>query len=133
MREEAERKIRDDNTRRFVTGPTLTLPLKHTTLDFSNDVVVLPGIGDVYSSVKMHDDWGFLESESGALVSLGWRWARVPAPKTSPGGGITGEGWILNLAKGWRLISGKRPGDYTVTENPHARAAGQEHASKLSD
>jgi hypothetical protein len=39
---------------------------------------------------------------------------RVPAPTDLSARPLKGEGWSLELANGWEVVPGARPGDVTV-------------------
>ena len=47
-------------------------------------------------------------------MSPDWTEARVPAAHTVTDEGAEGNGWILQLESGWRIVPGKRKGDLTL-------------------
>jgi hypothetical protein len=100
----------------LVDGPVLTLPLAHTNYQFNPQTLVpLEGFGTVYPSMRLTDDWGSLEVESGgALVRRNPRIATVTA-RGADAGGTSGEGWRLTLDPGWTVRPGERAGDLVVT------------------
>lgn len=102
---------------RFVTGPRLVLPPGEA-FQFTFDpygVEALDGLGSVYLTLRVVDAWGILEVEQGgALVQREEGRVTavvVPAPTATEGRSIVGDGWRLELAAGWRLGAGPRPGD----------------------
>ena len=64
------------------------------------------------------DVWGVLTVNDGALlerdVSGHVIRARVPAPTDLSARPLKGEGWSLELANGWEVVSSERSGDLKV-------------------
>ena len=126
-RKRAEERARLDaeNRARFVDGPVLVLPFG-AGMDYSfdpNDVVPLAGAGTLYGHARVVDAWGVLDAgASRALFVLapdgGMRAAQVPAPRDASARPIAGEGWTLELARGWTLAAGERAGDWKVVRSP---------------
>lgn len=98
---------------RYVTGPTLRLPLAEMNMSFDpNTVEPLPEVGTVYRPFRLSDRWGVLDADSsGALVNTSFSEARVAAPDS---GGRSGPGWRLTLNADWVVVPGERAGDYTI-------------------
>ena len=112
--QELARQARQDSLRaRYVTGPTLRLPLAEMNMSFNpNTVEPLPDVGTVYRPFRLSDKWGVLDADSsGALVNATFSEARAAAPRP---GGVTGPGWQLTLNAGWEVVPADRAGDYTV-------------------
>ncbi len=105
---------------RFVTGALLELPLAEMKLGFDpGKVEALDSVGTIYGGLRLSDRWGVLQSDaSGGLISGDWTRLVVPAPLDTTGRRLTGPGWVLELANGWRLVPGRRPGDWTVEREP---------------
>lgn len=101
---------------RLVAGPVLVLEQKGLRRAFDpNTLVSMPAEGTVYPTGAFSAEWGSLEvTAGGALVSSDYRTLRVPAPADTTGRTIRGDGWTLELAPGWSLRPGARPGDLTV-------------------
>jgi hypothetical protein len=111
---ESARLARQDSLRaRYLSGPTLRLPLAEMNMSFNpNAVEPLPDVGMVYRPFRLSDRWGVLDADSsGALVDAAFREARVAEPRP---GGATGAGWHLTLNAGWEVVPAERAGDYTV-------------------
>ena len=49
---------------------------------------------------------------SGALIDGDWSAVTVTAPED--GETLTGDGWSLDMAEGWRLAPGERDGDFVL-------------------
>ncbi|MGC2656365.1 MAG: hypothetical protein WA324_00200 [Bryobacteraceae bacterium] len=103
----------------LVDGPVLVLPSAgHFNFGFNpNNVVALPGYGNVYPTFHVSDDWGKLEVEGGALMNDSYSMVTVSAPKSTTVSHISGDGWNLDLAAGWHIVPGKRGGDFTIAKN----------------
>jgi hypothetical protein len=115
---DAERQARLANyRRRFVEGPVLVLPLGGD-VRFSfdpNDVQAFDETGSVYQTLRVSDTWGILTVSGAALMTRrGQRLSSVtvPAPTSSQSDKIEGDGWTLELNKGWKLEPGPRKGDF---------------------
>ena len=119
VRRDAERRARLAAFReRLVDGPVLSLPLRKTNYQFNPQTLVpLDEAGTVYPTMRLVDEWGSLEVESGgALVwSTGKRATVTARGATAPG--VSGEGWKLTLNPGWRVAPGSRTGDLTVVHS----------------
>ena len=104
---------------RYVDSPVLVLPLGagvNFTFD-PTDIATFEGLGSFYGSISITESWGVLEAGGGALVERDARGAmtavRVPAP-ASEAPPLSGPGWKLTLASGWKLVSLKREGSWTA-------------------
>jgi hypothetical protein len=99
--------------RKFVDGPTLSIPLSHMKIQFDpRTLEPLGEAGTVYPTLRVVDDWGILTVTGGALLAPDWTRVTVVAPKD---GASTGDGWDLQLNEGWTVAAGARPGTYVVT------------------
>jgi hypothetical protein len=101
---------------RFERGPLLELPLAEMKLGIDpGRVETLDALGTVYGSLRLSDRWGVLQADStGGLISPDWLRLIVPAPADTGGRRLAGPGWVLELMPGWRLVPGRRPGDWKV-------------------
>ncbi len=107
----------------FVDGPTLTLSVAGS-FAFSfdpNGAVPLPGLGTVYESSRITDDWGVLEVSSGGVMFLrraDGAITGIVVPKPSMNATtIKGDGWQLTLANGWSAKEGAKAGSYDIRKN----------------
>ena len=101
---------------RFERGPLLELPLAEMKMGIDpGRVETLDSLGTIYGSLRLSDRWGVLQADStGGLISPDWLRLIVPAPADTAGRRLAGPGWALELAPGWRLVPGRRPGDWKV-------------------
>lgn len=101
---------------RYVDGPILILPLTKPQFSFTYaNLIPLEGLGTVYPTITLSDQWGSLVANHGALMANDMKHARVSGP-TNKADLTTGDGWKLKLNHGWTLVPGKRDGDYTVEQ-----------------
>ena len=104
----------------FVDGQILLLPVA-SQFSFSfdpNGVDSFPGVGQVFGSAKVSDEWGVLQVQSGGVL-MNRPEAKVTgvvirAAANPTGSTISGEGWTLQLNAGWKLALGPRSGDWMV-------------------
>ena len=115
-REQARRDVARDYRARLIDGPVLVIPLFKMNMQFDpGNLVPLDSAGTVYPNIRIVDDWGVLTvSKNGALLNADFNRLAVPAPKSSEGKLIEGDGWKLELKSGWIVLPGDRPGDFKV-------------------
>ncbi|MCB9648935.1 MAG: hypothetical protein H6730_20395 [Deltaproteobacteria bacterium] len=103
----------------LVEGPVLRLAFRHMKIEFDPRTVRgLEGLGSVYPTLRVVDDWGVLTVSDVALVTSDWSAVVVPAPTEAKGPVIEGPGWRLELASSWRLEADARAGDLRVSKHP---------------
>jgi hypothetical protein len=105
---------------RFLDGPVLRLP-PGANFRYSfdpNAAVPIPDVGTVYESARVTDEWGVLHVDSGGVLMVrtdaGITQVVVPAPDDAAEPPLSGEGWRLDLAEGWSIQPGERPGDWAL-------------------
>jgi len=101
----------------LIDGPTLTLASAgHFAFNFNPSTLVGMGdVGSVYPTFYVKDSWGTLDVKGGALVPSDFSGVTVAAPATPPTGShVAGPGWTLDLAPGWKIVPGAKPGSYVV-------------------
>jgi hypothetical protein len=101
---------------KLVSGPVLTLPLKHMKVQFNpSNLVPLGNAGTVYPTMQVIDDWGSITVDDGALMASDWTLLTVAAPDADANKGeLHGQGWTMTLAPGWQVVPGTRKGDRTI-------------------
>lgn len=100
----------------LVDGPTLKLT-DAGKFNFSFDpktVVPLPGVGNVNPAMEASDVWGTLKADQSALLSTDMKSVTVSAPASIAVLHITGRGWVLELAPGWRIVPTDHAGQYIL-------------------
>jgi len=106
--------------KKFLDGPVLILSLSPD-VKYSydpNDVVGIDASNTVYPTMRLVDPWGVLTVSNGAWLERDATGrlirARVVAPTDLTARPLKGEGWSLELAKGWAVFSAERSGDLTI-------------------
>ncbi len=114
-REKEREKILAQYRSQLVDGPVLVIPLRKMNVQFNpNNLLALGELGTVYPTMRITDEWGILEVSAGALMTPDWKQVTVAAPSDLSAHPLRGSGWTLQLAQGWRLIRGPRPGDFSL-------------------
>jgi len=99
-RAENQRRIVAELTTRF-SGARLELPLREMQFEFDpGQVTPVEGLGTVYQRLVLRDAWGELRATEGALISPNFDLLTAARPSA---GGLSGPGWTLNLAAGYRM------------------------------
>ena len=94
---------------KLVDAPTLALPVgAQFSYGFDpNGAIPIDGVGTVYQSVRVTDEWGVLEVESGGALLLrneqGITGVRVAAPPDAREP-LQGGGWKLTLNAGFSVV-----------------------------
>jgi hypothetical protein len=104
---------------RYGDGARLVLPLGQMHMDFDpNRVTPINGLGNAYQTLTVRDAWGELRATDGALISTDFSQLIAPAPN---GDGLSGPGWTLTLAPGYRLVGPNARGVRSVEAIPAAQ------------
>jgi hypothetical protein len=109
-----------ESKKKFLDGPVLILSLSPD-VNYSydpNNVIGIDTTNTVYPTMRLVDAFGVLTVSDGAWLerdaSGHLSRARVPAPAALSARPLKGEGWSLELANGWEVVPGERPGDVTI-------------------
>ena len=98
----------------LVTGPTLMTPPPG---NFSFNPSTLISLGDgytVYPTFHAVAKWGTLDVKDGVRVPTDFSSTTLAAPNGQQGSHLQGPGWTIDLAPGWSVASGPRPGAVTL-------------------
>lgn len=88
----------------FLEMPTLRLNFENMNISFDpRNIIPLGNNGTVYPNIRVTDNWGILIVEKGALLSSDWTNIIISAPIKTNGNIIEGNGWVLELNKGWKV------------------------------
>lgn len=97
---------------RYGEGARLVLPLGQMHMDFDPEQVTpVEGLGSAYQTLTVRDAWGELRATDGALISSDFHQLVAPAPADD---GLSGLGWRLTLAPGYRLTGPNARGVWSV-------------------
>jgi hypothetical protein len=100
---------------KFIDGPVLVLTFRNMHVQFDpRNLQPLGDAGTVYPNLRISDDWGILDAKNGALMKSDWSAVIVVAPSASTGSILRGDGWKLELKPGWKVVPGKRKGDFIL-------------------
>ena len=108
----------------LVTGPTLRLPMKDFRISFNAKYTQRLGrYGTVYHHVIVSAPWGRIKVSHGdAMIDGSFSSLTVAAPATLAGSTLHGNGWVLELSPGEKIVpDSKKPGSYTVASPPLPR------------
>ncbi|HUL44289.1 MAG TPA: hypothetical protein VLY03_08025 [Bacteroidota bacterium] len=109
LSEETARKQRTDSLRaeykkEFLEQPHLDIPFEKMNISFNPDnIMPLEDKGTVYPDLRITDNWGVLTATKGALVGLLWEKVTVTAPTKIGNAVVEGNGWRLELQKGYSV------------------------------
>jgi hypothetical protein len=98
----------------LVTGPTLTTPQPG---NFSFNPSTLVSLGDgytVYPTFHAVAKWGTLDVKDGVRVPIDFSTTTLAAPKDVKGPHLEGPGWTIDLAEGWTIVPGEKPGSFAL-------------------
>lgn len=83
------------------SGARLELPLQQMQLEYDpNQVTPIPDLGDIYQVITIRDLWGEFRANGGALMAADFSLLTAAQPAQ---GGLSGPGWVLSLASGYRM------------------------------
>lgn len=104
----------------LVNGPTLLLPALGQFSMNPSTAVALGSDGIVYRTFHAIAPWGTLDVKAGGvLVPSDFSHGNVSAPTSIKGQHLEGSGWTIDLAPGWFVVPGTKPGSYVLTKHPH--------------
>ena len=107
---------------RFISGPVLIFPVGEK-FNYGFDPNRVLGVDESstdYEGGQVSDVWGTLQAPGGFLLVRDLTHVirvQVPAPADAQQCPLKGDGWTLELAPGWTLAPGPRPGDYVLKQN----------------
>ncbi len=101
--------------RRFVEGPVLVIPSARSASFTTAGMTPLPGEGTIFPTYRTTGEWGTLAGAQ-VLVSTDRDRLTVPAPASTEGTSLKGDGWTLELAAGWTVRPGARAGDFKIAK-----------------
>jgi hypothetical protein len=117
-REIRRKQIVAGNRALLVDGPVLAIPLRKMNMQFDpGNLLPLDELGTVYPQIRIVDVWGVLSVNNGALMDPDFAKITVVAPAIVNPPMIQGDGWTLELNKGWSVVPGPRKHDYMLKES----------------
>ena len=99
----------------LVEGPVLILPLSNANFQFNpQTLVAMEGVGTIYPTIRLNDDWGSLEVGNGGVLVRQKPHQATVTVRNVDAGHLKGEGWTLRINSGWMIAPGSRAGDLVV-------------------
>jgi hypothetical protein len=88
----------------FAEGPRLIAPLATVSMEFNpNAVTPVDGLGRVYRTLTLRDEWGEMVATGEALVAADGATLAAAAPRIEEGR-VSGPDWTLTLKPGWQAV-----------------------------
>lgn len=100
----------------FLEEPTLDLPFRNMSISFDPTTITpLEGHGNIYSNVRVVDEWGTLLVDGQALIAQNWSGVKISQPLSIKTRTVKGEDWVLELSEGWQVL--KNGSSYVLQQN----------------
>lgn len=97
-RENANLKLIEEMTTKFVKNPHLEIPFEKMNVSFNpSNLIPLENYGTIYPTLRITDNWGILVVEDGALLSADWSKVTISPPVENDQRSVKGKGWSLEL------------------------------------
>ncbi len=106
MKEKNRRQQEDDYIRIFTHQPVLTINLVKMNIVFNpNNLFDLGELGTVYPTAEINDVWGKLKLVEVGMLMKNWKVITLPVRDSLliKDNILQGNGWQLQLNKGWRI------------------------------
>jgi hypothetical protein len=120
QQEERRKQQIGEARKKFLEGPVLILSLSPD-VNYSydpNNVVGIDASNTLYPTMRLVDAWGVLTVSNGAWLERDATGhlvrARVVAPVDLSARPLKGDGWSLELTKGYAVVPAERSGDVTI-------------------
>jgi hypothetical protein len=86
----------------LIDQPHLQIRLEKMNISFDpRNLIPVQGYGTVYPTMRISDIWGILTVTGGALLGKNWDTVLLSKPLLSNSEGVSGNGWSLELSKGY--------------------------------
>ena len=121
LQEEEKRKAHNDRVvadyrRVLIENSPLKINFENMNISFDpGNLVSLEGRGTVYPNLRVTDNWGVLEVTEGALMSHDWSNLQISKPTEIKADKVLGNGWSLNLSKGYQVVKAKAGDHYLLS------------------
>ena len=99
----------------FIIKPHLNIGLENMRISFDpRNLMPLERYGTVYPTMRVSDNWGILTVTEGALIGTNWDKVTLSEPVFITPYKVTGNGWILELYKGYFVEKDSTNGNYLL-------------------
>lgn len=100
---------------KLVDGPVVILPLTHPSYQFKpQTLVALEHVGTVYPTMTLKDEWGTLTVVGGGVLTHDDSQIATVSAVGFDRATLRGPDLQLAMNSGWRVVPGKRAGDYEI-------------------
>jgi len=100
---------------KFIELPHLEIRFEKMNISFDpRNIMPLEGQGTVYPTLRVSDNWGILTVTNGALLGTNWNKVTVSEPTTIQKERVIGNGWTLDLNKGYFVEKDSTNGNYIL-------------------
>lgn len=116
-REERINKQIAEYKKKLIELPHLEIQCENMSMTANNSMLMpLKNLGIIYPSfLRIFDNWGILEVESGGvLMTPGRTKINLPAPEKIEGNIIKGSNWVLKLNEGYTVVKDENSGNYKL-------------------
>jgi hypothetical protein len=114
-REEKIKKQIAEYKSRLIEQPHLDIKFEKMNVSFDpRNIIPIEDKGTVYPQIRVTDNWGILEVEKGALMSKNWDKISVGVPTKINDEVVEGDGWTLQLNKGYTLKKDEKSNSYMI-------------------
>ncbi len=114
-REEKIKHIIEENKKKFIELAHLEIQFEQMNISFDpGNIMPLEDKGTVYPNLRITDNWGILTVSNGALISPNWDKVSISSPEKFNDKTISGDGWILELSKGYHISKDDKTGNYKI-------------------
>lgn len=103
---------------KFIESPHLEIYFEKMNISFDpRNIMSLEGLGNVYPTLRVSDNWGILTVTNGALLGTNWDKVTVSEPTGISIDRLTGDGWTLEIEKGYILERNSTNGNYILKKH----------------
>jgi hypothetical protein len=100
---------------KFIEQPHLEIMFEKMNISFdTRNIMPLEDFGTVYPTMRVSDNWGILVVSNGALLGANWDKVTVTNPTKISSERIEGDGWTLEINKGYIVEKNNIDGNYIL-------------------
>jgi hypothetical protein len=103
------------NKTKFIESPHLEIYFEKMSISFDpRNIIPMEDQGSVYPTLRVSDNWGILTVTDGALIGSTWNKVTVSEPTGITPERVTGNGWTLDINKGYIIEKNSTTGNYIL-------------------
>jgi hypothetical protein len=101
---------------KFIDQPHTLIVFEKMSISYDyRTITPLEDKGTVYPQMRITDNWGILTVNNGGLLSPSWDRVTLSKPQSIGSNKITGDGWVIDLSKGYAFTKDESSGNYRLT------------------